>query len=335
MNENQNDIAKSLITRHLTGEITSEESKELTKWRSESPENDRLYEEFRRVNELSKQKSTHDHLDINLDKEWDRFKASSGESETKVVEISQPSNSEFHWMRVAAAVTLLIASGVAINYFISKPEMVVIETADNVKTITLPDGSTVDLNKNSLLSYPENFGENNRNISFNGEALFSVTPGKDKPFIISVNETLVEVLGTTFNVMGFKDSQTVEVIVEEGTVGFSDLENAVELSAGERGVYTRSSGELTETINEDANFLSWKTRKIVFVESDLASVVATLNKIFGDQISIKTEVPDSCEVTVSFDDQTLEAILNVLKNTLNLTYNSIDGTIEIVNAECN
>jgi ferric-dicitrate binding protein FerR (iron transport regulator) len=95
-----------------------------------------------------------------------------------------------------------------------------------------------------------------------------------------------------------------------------------------------ASHELSSGINKDINFLSWNTRKIVFTEDDLQTVVATLNKIYHANISIATDIPASCIVTVTFDQQSLEAILNVLETTLNLTLRTSGNQIEITAAGC-
>jgi ferric-dicitrate binding protein FerR (iron transport regulator) len=72
----------------------------------------------------------------------------------------------------------------------------------------------------------------------------------------------------------------------------------------------------------------------VFEKNDLKSVVETLNKIYQTNIVIMTDVPPTCEVTVSFDHQTLESVLHVLENTLNLTYRINGNKIEITAAGC-
>ena len=108
----------------------------------------------------------------------------------------------------------------------------------------------------------------------------------------------------------------------------------VKLSAGEKGIVSNTTEELKSEINTDINFQAWNTQKIVFEKSDLKTVVETLNKIYQVNIVIKTEVPATCEVTVSFDHQTLESVLRVLESTLNLTYKVNGNQIEITSAGC-
>ncbi|MDR0545010.1 MAG: FecR domain-containing protein, partial [Odoribacteraceae bacterium] len=67
-------------------------------------------------------------------------------------------------------------------------------------TVTLEDGSIVQLNSASTLSYPVVFTGDERRVRLSGEAYFRVTPGKDAPFIVEVEDLCIRVTGTEFNV---------------------------------------------------------------------------------------------------------------------------------------
>ena len=63
-------------------------------------------------------------------------------------------------------------------------------------------------------------------------------------------------------------------------------------------------------------------------------MIRVLEKTYGARISIAADVPRSCVVTVTFDKQSLESVMRVLGNTLNLKY-TIDGNkIVITEAGC-
>jgi ferric-dicitrate binding protein FerR (iron transport regulator) len=223
-----------------------------------------------------------------------------------------------------------------INYFISKNQEVKFQTSENTIAVSLPDGSEITLNKNSSLTYAPTFGETTRKVTLVGEAFFEVKRNPQKPFIVSINQTEIEVLGTSFNVQGYEILNAVEVVVATGVVKFSAPERKQEvmLHAGEKGVYSMITQHMGSQVNDDINFLSWSTQKIIFEETDLHTVIKTLNKTYQSNIIVSTEISPSCVVTVSFDHQTLEAVLNVLKTTLNLTYKITGNRIEIVSAGC-
>jgi len=339
VNKEQNYI-DDLISRSLTGEATVEEQQELSTWVALQEENKKYYQKIKQTFDLSgeyysKKESKVPNLDI--DKEWNHFLNQIEKKETANIRSITPNKSSYAmWARMAAAVLLVVASGFVINYFLSRDNDIQFETAENTLEVTLPDGSHVALNHNSKLTFTADYGTQARTVKLTGEGFFEVERNPQKPFVIEVNDATVEVLGTSFNVQGYDSRKELEVVVETGVVKFSvpGVNKDVTLKAGDRGVYQKEKKNLSSRENKDINFLAWKTRKLVFEENDLRSVIETLNNVYQANISIATEVPDTCVVTVTFDQQSLEAILNVLKTTLNLTYTIKDGKIEITHAGC-
>jgi ferric-dicitrate binding protein FerR (iron transport regulator) len=324
----------------LTGEATADERLQLSAWIALQEKNSQHYKKVKQAFDLSGEyyvtkKTKSPDLDIN--QEWNHFLNQIEKKETANIHSLRPEKNLYPlWARIAAAVLIVAASGYVLNYFVSRNESIRFESAGNTLDVTLPDGSHVSLNHHSKLTFAPDYGKENRTVTLTGEGFFEVESNPQKPFIIEVNDARVEVLGTTFNVQGYSSHKELEVVVETGTVKFSvpHAKKNVILKAGDRGTYQKEKMDLSSRINHDVNFLSWKTRRIVFEESDLRSVVETLNRLYQANISIATEVPDTCVLTVTFDQQSLEAILNVLKTTLNLTYTIKEGKIEITHAGC-
>lgn len=339
MDQDRNDIIDELITRCLTGEASGDEQSQLTKWIASSEENQRHYLHMRKSLELGDQyySNADKELTVNIDQEWNRFVAAINKSEKgKVISITPVTRPARAWLRVAAALLVLVACGWVIQYFISENRITTYTTTASNLTINLPDGSKVELNRNSELSYASAFGNQRREVNLKGEAFFEVAHDASKPFIVQVNDARVQVLGTSFNVREANANNELEVTVQTGLVKLTGPKKAGELKlkAGEKGIYSPVSGRITHQTNDDANFLSWKTQKIIFTDANLQSVAATLSHVYGKPIVIKASVPLTCSVTVTFDHQTLEAVLNVLKDTLNLTYEIKEHQIEITQVGC-
>ncbi len=340
-------MVESWIVRSLSGEASAEDERQLSAWIAQSEENERQYLMLKKAFGLSKEYYAHQtdaYPDINIDLEWNHFvnqltRKEKGTnpppSAVRTRMLSPERNAPRMWLRVAAAIVLLVASGMVINYFVSGTN-VHFQTADNTLSVSLSDGSQVLLNQNSELSYSSHFGAASRKVKLKGEAFFEVAPDPNKPFIIQIGDAEVEVLGTTFNVQGYDTRKEVEVTVETGVVKLStpELKQEVKLHAGDKGIYSKANQQISSLKNDNVNFLSWKTRKIILIEKDLRSVVETLNKTYGSNITIASDIPASCVVTVTFDGQSLEAALNVLKATLNLTYRIQGNQIEITHAGC-
>jgi transmembrane sensor len=336
--DEKNDIARDLVTRYLSGEASAEDEKQLLNWIAQKPENEQDYLATKKIFELSEQHYTakgSELLDVDIDHEWNHF-MSNIKKEAPVRTLEPEKQSSQLWYKIAAAILLLAVTGYLLNYFTTKTEEFTFDTADNTRTVSLPDGSQVILNKHSHIAYTTDFGKQDRKVKLTGEAFFQVNHDASKPFIIDVNNATIEVLGTSFNVRAYDQLKDVEVVVETGVVKLSasDHKTEVKLAAGQKGLYTRSNEAISSGINKDINFLSWNTQKIVFMENDLQSVVETLNKTYQVNIIIATNVPATCEVTVSFEHQTLESVLRVLERTLNLTYQIKGNQIEITGAGC-
>ena len=200
------------------------------------PENEKHYLEVKKILELSSKhysQSSKKRSDINIDQEWSRFAGVISEKEASVRAII-PKNSSRLWLRIAAALLLLVVSGFIINYFVFKNTEMQFQSDNSTLPVILPDGSKIILNKNSRLSYASNFGEKDRRVTLKGEAFFDVERNTLKPFVIAVNQAEVDVLGTSFNVQGYENRTEIEVTVQTGIVRFSvQQENReVELTVG-------------------------------------------------------------------------------------------------------
>ena len=338
MGDEPDTMQDDLIIRHLTGETSTEEEKQLLIWMAQLPENENHYHEVKKVFELSSNhfiQNAKQEIDINVDQEWNKFVGTVGEKEAPVRSLNSENTSRY-WLKIAAAFLLLVTSGIIINDFVFTNADTQFKTSDSALSVVLPDGSKIMLNTHSQLSYSPAFGEKERRVILTGEGFFEVERDTEKPFVIRVNNAEVEVLGTSFNIQGYEDRKEIEVTVQTGLVKFSvpDAKQEVNLAAGNKGVYTKANNELSSAVNDDVNFLAWNTRKIIFIENDLRSVVEILNKVYGITITLPPVLPASCVVTVTFDHQTIESVLNVLKTTLNLEYRINGNQIEIISAGC-
>ncbi len=333
----QNDI-EELITKSLAGETSQVEENRLAEWLKKDSANQKIYAQLKKVfEEGSKFYTSSPEVNaINVEEEWSHFMNTLPELQKDKMRSLVPEKHSFSWVRIAAALVLMAVSGFVVNYFLSRNSEVIFETAGNSLPVTLPDGSQIILNSNSKLSYSKSFGEGSREVALQGEAFFEVAHDTIRPFVISAGVTQVEVLGTSFNVSAYDDQKEIAVTVATGKVKFSvpKTKEEIKLTAGQRGQFNKTDFQLAGTINTDVNFLSWKTKKLIFIENDLQSVVQAINKAYGSTITISTDLPATCIVTVSFEGQTLEAVLNVLKSTLNLTYQEREGRIEIISAGC-
>jgi ferric-dicitrate binding protein FerR (iron transport regulator) len=323
------------MTKHFAGEASPSEETILFNWVKKSSQNEEEYRSSRNLFDAATRHYSKSIVpEINVEKEWAIFLTKV--EEEKPVRQLTPASSIQYWMKIAASLLLLLASGAVIYYYSVKTDAITFQTAENIKTVDLPDGSTVILNRYSKLEYTSDFGDDNRNIILSGEAFFDVRKNTALPFIISARNTTIEVVGTSFNVLAYDSVAEVEVIVKSGVVRFTvpTLNKTLELTPGEKGAFTTENNAIDETVNKDVNYEAWNTHKLTFNETHLSSVIDAINKTYNANVVLTGPVSDSCLLTVSFDNQSIDAVLNVLENTLNLTFRRVENRIEIISSGC-
>lgn len=222
------------------------------------------------------------------------------------------------WLGAAAAAIAVVSLGVSsLLYWPTSdqpPDLPLIVATDlgEQRSVTLDDGSIVYVNTQSRIA--ARYTDQARTVELlYGEALFDVEHDPARPFRVIAGDTVVEALGTTFNVR-FIDEQA-EVSVVEGTVAFGKRDAAFEsiereavtveadrdagndsigriedgrviLSAGQRaGLAGPSPAARVASTNVEA-VTAWTTRKLVFDGDDLTTIAAEFNRYNHHKLTV-------------------------------------------------
>lgn len=306
-----------LIAKFLRDEASEQEIGILNAWRSESAENEKLFLEIKnnwgKVGEYK--------TDVVFDKKnaWKNIQ-NKIQAETKVIPLNPVPKSRYGvLLRIAAVFVIGLFATWAIYTSLKEPGQLLAVTGDNRAAVKLSDGSTVWLNSNSSLNYPESFSGTKRTVQLKGEAYFEIEKNPDMPFIIENDEFNVQVLGTSFNIFSHEKAQEIIVSVRSGKVSFKNKTNEeLILVKGETGVINRSDRTLLKKENTDPNFLSWKEQKLEFNDTPFSTVCLNLKSYFGYDFVVQNKSINNCRLTASFKNPTLDEVLEVLKNTLNI-----------------
>lgn len=227
------------------------------------------------------------------------------------------------FLRIAASVLILIAAGY-VTYRLATPqqeETLIAWSGDAKSTIVdLPDGSQVKLNRNTSLTYPVAFDDQSRTVTLNGEAYFEVAGDHNKPFRVIAGKAVVEVLGTTFNVLAADAEGEVEVFVTSGKVMLSseDDSEGVELTKGFIG--RTSEGKTLMELNENPNYMAWSSGVLVYESTGLNTVFKDLKRTYGIEIAADESVIADKYITTVFDNTAEEEIINIIAATFNLSW---------------
>jgi ferric-dicitrate binding protein FerR (iron transport regulator) len=225
----------------------------------------------------------------------------------------------FRILRMVAMV--LMTAGVGwLSYIFatrsSSNEMLTISSGMETLTDTLPDGSVVTLNRKSSISYPQEFAGKTRQVRLTGEAFFDVKPDKSKPFLISVDDVTVKVVGTSFNVKD--NAEKTEVIVETGIVEVSRDTQRVRITPREEATIVKASAEMRKGITADEFHNYYRTRRLFCDGTPLWRLVEILNEAYEADIVIGNQRLKNLPINTTFDQNSLESILGVVSETLSL-----------------
>ncbi len=193
-----------------------------------------------------------------------------------------------------------------------------------VTRITLPDGSTVELDAGSSLRFRRAFrgwggGSRGREVVLQGSAFFSVKPD-GRPFEVRTYNATVRVLGTSFSVDArAADSGGTSVEVTQGRVRLqvADRPSAVVLSVGERSrVPHAARAPLAASAVSIDRVAPWRTGGFVALDEPLARVVRALERRFDATIAIADTSVASRRVSLYYPASvSLERILSDLATT--------------------
>ncbi|NOZ45344.1 MAG: DUF4974 domain-containing protein [Chlorobi bacterium] len=334
IDKNQHSEIFDLISRYFTGEVSESETNQINSWLKESDKNKETFNQYKLLwNNIEKYRIA---KLVDVDKEWEVFKSKISGTKTITLPKHKPSTFLIKFTRIAAAIILFIAVGGMGYYLFNNMGKKKYYAKNSVNEIALPDQSKITLNKNARIIVAKDFDKEKREVKLIGEAYFEVN-ANGKPFIVKTSDIEIKVVGTSFLVNSVKNSETIEVVVNSGIVSvtqINDTTNKVILKKGEKAYFRKKSKELKKLKNTDINFISWKTRKLTFKNDKLTKVVKTLNKIHHANIQIQSTEIKNCRLTASFTDQSLDSILKVIENTLDIKVEKKDNIIYLSGQGC-
>jgi ferric-dicitrate binding protein FerR (iron transport regulator) len=271
--------------KHLLGEASTEEQAEVNRWLEHDPANLAYYRQLEKIWVASRELAATSTVDEN--KAWKNFQQRITNQNNQTTAVA-PVRSIKPWMKIAAAIVLLIGLGwIGFVFLNDKTTQQTVASAQTILVDTLPDGSVVTLNKQSEISYPSKFKGRSRPVQLKGEAFFSVAADKSKPFIITVGEVEVRVVGTSFNIKSHNG--TTEVIVETGIVQVKTPDGSInQLTAGEMlKVETSQKMEKEPAAKELTNY--YRPREFNCDDTPLWKLVDAMNQAYDTTIVIENQ----------------------------------------------
>ncbi len=324
------------VARYVRGELTEAE---ITALLNEPTDGDTdraaALKQARTLWERSSALNTAYYPDV--DQGWQRVKFRKANEEEAYAPAASPVVVRLwgKYVSVAASVVLILGLGYFLWRQVSAPEEVRLVATGQKAMYYLPDSSRVWLNQGSALRYSTDFAQAHRTVHLEGEAFFVVQKAEGRRFTVHSNLAQVEVIGTSFNVRSYnEDSVTVHVVT--GRVAFSPTgqDNAIFLEPGQRGLLTKQQLVANRSAIRDPNFRAWQNDQLQFDNTQLERIIPLLERQYGVNIVLSNTDLADCRYTATFEEATLEEVLNVLGAVGNLSYQQTGRRVVISGAGC-
>ena len=294
-----------ILSKHFANEADENEEQRVTEFKSENP---REYEVLKKIWESK----AIDIREFDSEKAWKRVQDKIEKKKTKILPIYR----NIKRIAIAASILFLTTLGTYLIIKSNSEEVKIIteiNNNDSTKMIKLSDGSEIWLNQNASFTYPEKFQKRIREVKLNGEAYFEVAKNKKSPFIIKTNHSDVKVVGTSFNIS--TNNKFTNVTVATGAVQVSSNKLGQKLILEPDQQATITNNQIFKSHNRNQNYLSWKTGKFVFDNTDLRIIVHDLNTYYNTKIIIDDDFEKECLLTAKFDKLDIKVVLEVIKVT--------------------
>ncbi len=158
--------------------------------------------------------------------------------------------------------------------------------------LELPDGSLVWLNATSSIRFPTSFVDKERRVEITGEAYLEVAKNRDKPFIVTVNNAEIQVLGTHFNINAYLDEDDVKTTLLEGSVKFVNGGNANILKPGQQSQLIKNGTVKVVSSVDVEKVVAWKNGFFDFDNAGIETIMRQLSRWYNVEIEYNGKTDD-------------------------------------------
>ncbi len=244
--------------------------------------------------------------------------------EKSAVEGPKPSSKairsiRFWGWRLVASVAFLVVLGFLLQQYVLNPLVSHQTPFGKQLNLVLMDGTVVDLNANSKLTYRKH---NPRRVWLDGEAFFSVKQklATGEKFQVITNDLTVEVLGTAFNVVE-KEYRT-EVILEEGSIKLNlkrDFEKELLMQPGELIAFSaKTKDKVEKRAVESEPLTSWRDGVLLFEDVPVVVVMERIEEVYGWRPVYNDEKLKTRNISTPVPSNDLESTLALLSKAIGI-----------------
>ncbi|VVN93532.1 FecR family protein [Pseudomonas fluorescens] len=192
------------------------------------------------------------------------------------------------------------------------------EAGDTVRQVTLSDGSQVELNLGSELTF-SNYKDHRRVTLDKGEAFFSVSHDTAHPFIVRAADGRIRVTGTRFNVWMYEDQVRVNLIEGSVLVSSNDDLPGDGLRLGPSMQARYKHGDYTPQISQtyaNDNSLAWRSGKLVLDDLALSDALPLINRYLDKPLMLADNSTGSIRLGGIYNIKELNSLVASLPKVL-------------------
>lgn len=239
-----------------------------------------------------------DEIDFQLRKQWDEAGNESIDWQMKeqiwrnIKNKQDNKNRRFFqmfpkWQMIAATVTLLLITSAGLWFAKQQAGCVndfIEVTAQESQLYTLPDSSKVWMQKGSSLRYAKAFLKD-RKVWLKGNSFFEVMRQNGVPFQVYINQGMIEVKGTSFDIHQNQNQQTNEIILFCGKVDFTaENHETIEMQPFQKLTYYIKKDNITK---EWLRNIKYKNGSFQFTNLPLKQLIETINSRYNSNIKLE------------------------------------------------
>lgn len=182
------------------------------------------------------------------------------------------------------------------------------------KKVTLPDGTSVTLNAESMLSFEvSHYGKNERKVTLKGEGLFDVAKDTIHPFIVTSGKLDTHVLGTVFNMRNYETEEEKITLISGSLKVVSMIDSkSLTIKPGEQAILGDNSLR-AETTLHTGNIASWHEGFFYFDNQTMAEILCELGRWYNVSVVFMNKA--SMDGRLHFKarrDEKLDSVLELL-----------------------
>lgn len=210
---------------------------------------------------------------------------------------------------IAPVAMILLAAVVGVGWWLTPLDVRV--SAGEQQIVSLPDGSTVEMNSATQLRHRRAFAtvpfveRAERRVNLTGEAYFDVV-ADGRPFVVVTADAVVEVLGTRFNVRArptYGGTRTV-VTLEEGRLRIHPTASeALPWMVDSTGAVAVARTGMTRLAGAEAaldHVLAWRSQGFAVVNEPIGDILHEVRRRFAVDVRVEGQLAVDAPMTVLY-----------------------------------